>query len=113
MLAGLGLIERVVYLTFVGKLFKLDIRYVVLNIVFGDLVHTNFLLCTCMCLRTSSHQQLKSFRDGSQLKISSDRPEKLGIELEQGEQFICYTMAGIFYTVWQKTNSGKLSLIQI
>ena len=60
-LSGLGLIESVAYVTFVGNFFKFDIRYVALNIVFGDLVLNNFLLCTCMCLRTMSHQQLRSF----------------------------------------------------
>ena len=47
-LSRLGLIESVAYFTFVGNLFKLDIRYVVLNIVFSDLVLNNLLLCTCI-----------------------------------------------------------------
>ena len=52
-----------------------------------------FLLCLCLTF----HQQLRSYGDGPQLKVSSDRLVKPGIEPAapglQGKRFIHYTTA--------------------
>ena len=60
------------------------------------------LLLLCMCLM--SHQQLRSYADRPQLKISSDRLVKQGMEPAnpglQDKRFIHYTTAAPFPTMW-------------